>query len=30
MKQMIYTPKRNDKGEILATGDYKGFLFLCC
>lgn len=27
MKQMIYTPNRNDKGEILATGDYKGFCF---
>lgn len=27
MKQMIYTPIRNDKGEILATGDYKGFCF---
>lgn len=27
MKQMIYTPNRNDKGEILATGDYKGFRF---
>ena len=29
MKQMIYTPNRNDKGEILATGDLlKVFVFM--
>lgn len=27
MKQMIYTLNRSKKGEILATGDYKGFCF---
>lgn len=27
MKQMIYTPNRNDKGEILATGTYKNFKY---
>lgn len=27
MNQMIYTPNRNDKGEILATGTYKNFKY---
>ncbi|WP_417136675.1 hypothetical protein [Ruminococcus bromii] len=27
MKQMIYTPNRNNKGEILAAGDYKNFKY---
>lgn len=27
MKQMIYTPNRNNKGEILATGTYKKFKY---
>ena len=27
MKQMIYTPNRKNKGEILATGTYKNFKY---
>lgn len=27
MKQMIYTPNRSKKGEILAAGDYKNFKY---
>lgn len=27
MKQMIYTPNINNKGEILATGTYKNFKY---